>query len=292
MTDETNATELLSEDREPEPPRTRVVVSTTAEGAARLQRAFATGQLAHLGILAVEPAETADTEPPPPPSPPGPTIRDVRAVLASAANAALRLSKRPGIKAPMLSADSSREDLISWLRWNDPNHTDDGDAWEEEVTLDGAWEELARVDFQDVAGVSAPADPPPAEPPPAEPRWDDVAKVHDPVLAERATIAARCNAAAQGARYSGAPRLTADASRATLIAWLKWNDPNGEYDDPHVWREGPDGLMDEGWWVNAQGERPAWFGTGQEAEAKARAYAEDYTTPLEDLWAILAEVET
>ena len=45
----------------------------------------------------------------------------------------------------------------------------------------------------------------------------------------RAEIAVRANAAARDSSKSGAPRLSVDSKLSTLLAWLAWNDANGEY---------------------------------------------------------------
>ena len=83
-----------------------------------------------------------------------PSMHEVRSVLANAANAAGRLSRRAG--APVLDADSSRETLIAWLSWNDPNgaYTDEACVREGEppLTLEGAWDQLAMVDLDHFTG--------------------------------------------------------------------------------------------------------------------------------------------
>lgn len=68
--------------------------------------------------------------------------------LAAIANAIADDSTRGG--APVLSAESSREDLCEWLQWCDPNgsHTDRAVAAEQDMDpydLDGAWEALAAM---------------------------------------------------------------------------------------------------------------------------------------------------
>ena len=59
-----------------------------------------------------------------------------------AANEAGRSSRRSG--APRLHVDSSRQTLIRWLCWNDPNgcYTDEATAVEDidPTTLETAWE--------------------------------------------------------------------------------------------------------------------------------------------------------
>lgn len=68
-----------------------------------------------------------------------------RAKLAKAANEAAALSRSAG--APVLSASSSREVVIRWLQWNDPNgsHTDALAEREDICPYDeeGAWGALA-----------------------------------------------------------------------------------------------------------------------------------------------------
>jgi len=152
-----NATELLSDDRPLAAPRTRVVISTTAEGAARLRQAVADGTLRHLGIVGIEPApaETADTEPPPPmpttepaPADHGQTLREARAALADVANVIGRSSRRRG--APYLTADSPLDTLIRWHQWNDPNGCYSAAQCELEgfdpPTVERMWELLAEIE--------------------------------------------------------------------------------------------------------------------------------------------------
>lgn len=68
-----------------------------------------------------------------------------RAQLVAKANEGGRLSRVPG--APHLTPESSRETLIAWLAWNDPNgsHTDEDAIADgiEPYDLDSAWETLA-----------------------------------------------------------------------------------------------------------------------------------------------------
>ena len=201
MSPETNVPELLSEDRpietadtEPPPaslptepaPRVTVEIQTTLDGADRLMAAFARGELAHLGILAVEPS---------------PSLQIARAVAVVTAMCA------------------------------------------------------------------------------------------DPMREVRSVLAHAANAAARLSRRPGAPVLDVDSPRGTLIAWLKWNDGNGDFDDPVVWHEGPEGLLDEGWWVSAPEGHRQWFGTGPEAESKARAHAASLTVSIDELWESLAGMD-
>lgn len=70
-----------------------------------------------------------------------------RVALAHAANQASSSFRRGG--APRLTATSSREDVIRWLQWNDPNgaHTDSL-AQAEDIdpyTADEAWDALAQM---------------------------------------------------------------------------------------------------------------------------------------------------
>jgi hypothetical protein len=65
---------------------------------------------------------------------------------------------------------------------------------------------------------------------------------------DREDIATRANEASQGSRRGGAPRLAATSSRAALIQWLVWNDPNGSYTDKDSEVDGHDPLtIDEAW---------------------------------------------
>ena len=46
-----------------------------------------------------------------------------------------------------------------------------------------------------------------------------------------ATLVAKANDAGRSSSRAGAaPTLAVDSDRATLIAWLKWNDRNGDFD--------------------------------------------------------------
>lgn len=70
-----------------------------------------------------------------------------RANIAHDANEVAMSSRRPG--APSLSDESTREQLIAWLSWNDPNgsYTDEALAVEdyEPMTTEGAWEAISDV---------------------------------------------------------------------------------------------------------------------------------------------------
>lgn len=74
-----------------------------------------------------------------------PTLED-RALLASCANEHGRQSRRIGART--LSATSSREDVLAWLQWNDPNGTYEDCCYEdchadcEPVSLEDAWQLL------------------------------------------------------------------------------------------------------------------------------------------------------
>ena len=144
MSPETNPEELLSDDRPIE----------TASTIPPPQAAIYEHEL-DAGPLGVASAVLSSVTAAPPDVPDGVTLRELRAVIANAANACARLSRTPG--APVLTADSPREDVIGWLTWNDPNglYTDDALRAEDEdpLTLDGAWEELARIDLDDAAGA-------------------------------------------------------------------------------------------------------------------------------------------
>jgi hypothetical protein len=64
--------------------------------------------------------------------------------IADEANEEASLSRRAG--APRLDADSSRETLLRWLKWNDPNgghldHEAKADGFDP-YTLDEAWEAI------------------------------------------------------------------------------------------------------------------------------------------------------
>jgi hypothetical protein len=67
-------------------------------------------------------------------------------------------------------------------------------------------------------------------------------------VAERANAKVKEWYEARPLRTGGPPRLTADSSRKDLIAWLKWNDPNGGYSDADAEREGFDPLTKEDAW--------------------------------------------
>lgn len=77
--------------------------------------------------------------------------RKERADIADCANDAARGSRRGG--APWLTADSSRDAVIGWLQWNDPNgsHTDSlarregGDPYD----FEGAWRALGDMIAED-----------------------------------------------------------------------------------------------------------------------------------------------
>lgn len=61
-------------------------------------------------------------------------------------------------------------------------------------------------------------------------------------------IADRANQASSGSRHGGAPHLTTTSSRAALIQWLVWNDPNGTYTDKDSEADGHDPLTVEDAW--------------------------------------------
>lgn len=42
-------------------------------------------------------------------------------------------------------------------------------------------------------------------------------------------VAMRANDSSKLSSVRGAPRLSSDSDHATLIAWLTWNDRNGDY---------------------------------------------------------------
>jgi hypothetical protein len=105
-----------------------------------------------------------------------------------------------------------------------------------------------------------------------------------------AIIVAAANVAGSTSRRSGAPTLALDSSRDTLVAWLKWNDPNGDWDKPYLWHEGLDGLFDPGWYVNADDGLPTHrFGDGALGEKLARDFVEQ-ESPIADLWETIAEM--
>jgi hypothetical protein len=70
-----------------------------------------------------------------------------RKVLAAKANEVGLLSRVEG--APLLRADSARENLLAWLQWCDPNgcYTDELAAAEDfdPITLAEAWDHLAST---------------------------------------------------------------------------------------------------------------------------------------------------
>jgi hypothetical protein len=74
-------------------------------------------------------------------------IDDAREDVALRANVIGKASRRPG--APTLSAESSRETLLAWLQWCDPNgcHVDElatADGFEP-MTIDEAWEQVTTL---------------------------------------------------------------------------------------------------------------------------------------------------
>lgn len=48
----------------------------------------------------------------------------------------------------------------------------------------------------------------------------------------RKLVAACANEISYSSRRRGAPKISIDSSRETIIDWLTWNDPNGDYYDP------------------------------------------------------------
>jgi hypothetical protein len=69
----------------------------------------------------------------------------------------------------------------------------------------------------------------------------------NPVV-DRAAVAVKANDAGRLSRQRGAPRLTADSPRHTLLRWLEWNDPNGSYSDEAGAIEGaPPLTVDAAW---------------------------------------------
>ena len=105
----------------------------------------------------------------------------------------------------------------------------------------------------------------------------------------KAALVEAANEAGRNSRRAGAPTLTVDSDRLTLIAWLKWNDRNGDFDDPYVFHEGPDGLLPAGWYVSTSDDRVSYADTAF-GEADARSYAAEMTSPIADLWLVLAEM--
>jgi hypothetical protein len=75
-----------------------------------------------------------------------------RAELVTAANALARESRRGG--APRLRIDASRETVIDWLQWNDPNgsHRDDLAIREgaDPYDLAGAWQALEQAVYDNL----------------------------------------------------------------------------------------------------------------------------------------------
>lgn len=69
----------------------------------------------------------------------------------------------------------------------------------------------------------------------------------------RAEIARRANAGGMLSSNRGAPFVTVDSTRETLIAWLGWNDRNGTYSDDDCRREGMTPLtLTEAWALLAE----------------------------------------
>lgn len=85
----------------------------------------------------------------------------------------------------------------------------------------------------------------------------------------RADIAAWANVVGLKSRRSGAPSLSADSSRETLLRWLQWNDPDGAYTDDaresDASIDGPPNTLEEAWemldqqydWDGVQGTEAA-----------------------------------
>jgi hypothetical protein len=67
-------------------------------------------------------------------------------------------------------------------------------------------------------------------------------------LEARKVLADKMNDAGRTSRRRGAPHVTADSDRATLIRWLQWNDPNGRYSDEDAKRDDMDPLTVETAW--------------------------------------------
>jgi hypothetical protein len=88
-------------------------------------------------------------------------IREWREETAAKANAAGSASRNPG--APVLSADSTAEQLAAWLQWNDPNGSHTADLAEREgfdpYDVETAWEVLAQaIDEEAMIAERAEAD--------------------------------------------------------------------------------------------------------------------------------------
>ena len=65
---------------------------------------------------------------------------------------------------------------------------------------------------------------------------------------ERASVARAANDLAAQSHARGAPGLSPDATRETLIAWLQWEDGNGAWSDADSRREGMDPItVDVAW---------------------------------------------
>jgi len=61
-------------------------------------------------------------------------------------------------------------------------------------------------------------------------------------------IVAAMNAAGAASRRAGAPTISVDSPRGTLLALLTWNDPNGAYTDEAGAIEGFDPMTaDDAW---------------------------------------------
>jgi hypothetical protein len=65
---------------------------------------------------------------------------------------------------------------------------------------------------------------------------------------KRAALVVLANESSRLSRRGGAPRLTPESSRETLLAWLQWNDRNGVYLDHLAIADGAEPMsLDEAW---------------------------------------------
>lgn len=65
---------------------------------------------------------------------------------------------------------------------------------------------------------------------------------------DKARLCRIANEVGRTARYRGAPVLSPDSARETLIAWMQWNDPNGVHTDELAELEGFDPYTLESAW--------------------------------------------
>ena len=69
----------------------------------------------------------------------------------------------------------------------------------------------------------------------------------------RAAVVLAANEAGRLSRYGGAPVLSEDSARETLVLWLQWCDPNGSHTDELALRDRCDPYtLDRAWTALAE----------------------------------------